>query len=117
MDNRVRLLLIEDDDWVRHALGRLLELRGFEVWMAPTLDAGLELLDLGPDCVILDLRLPDGNGQAILRHIREQGLSCRVVICSAVADAEAREELGWLRPDAVYQKPVDVDVLIDACRV
>jgi DNA-binding response OmpR family regulator len=36
--------------------------RGWEVQSASTLQDGIALLDSKPDCVILDLMLPDGDG-------------------------------------------------------
>ena len=43
---------------------------------------GLDLLGTGPACVILDLLLSDGDGAAVLRQIRDDGLDIRVVVCS-----------------------------------
>jgi DNA-binding response OmpR family regulator len=110
------VLIVDDDTWTRQALGRIFQYRGWDVRTASTVAEGLESLALEPNCVILDLSLPDGDGTVLLRTIRARGLSTRVVICTVRADAESRAPIASLRPDAVIPKPVEVSDLIDACR-
>jgi two-component system, OmpR family, KDP operon response regulator KdpE len=109
------LLIVEDDAWTRYALERLLKNRGWLVITASSLADGLERLDEGPDCVVVDLGLPDGNGEAILRRVREQRLDTRVIICTSIVDEIRLEGLESLRPDAVITKPVEVEELHQAC--
>jgi two-component system, response regulator YesN len=110
-----RLLIVEDDAWTRYALERLLRNRGWNVITASNLADGLERLDEAPHCVVVDLALPDGNGEAILRRVREQGLTSRVIICTSMMDEIRLEGLKSLRPDAVLRKPVEVEDLHQAC--
>jgi two-component system, OmpR family, KDP operon response regulator KdpE len=109
------LLIVEDDAWTRYALERLLRNRGWTVRAASTLAQGLELLDEEPDCVLVDLSLPDGDGEAILRRVREQGMACRVIVCTSNMDEARLKGLESLRPDAVINKPVEVDDIHQAC--
>jgi len=114
-ETKGHLLVVDDDAWTRYALTRLLKLKGFHVLAASTLAQGLDLLDTGPDCVILDLGLPDGRGEAILRKVREEGLASRVVVCSVIADARRLEVLKSLQPDAILTKPVELRDILHAC--
>jgi DNA-binding response OmpR family regulator len=111
---RHALVLVEDHDTTRRVLARLLSLNGWEVRTASTVAEGLALLDSVPDCIITDLMLPDGEGETVLRHVRDAGMPTRVVVTTATGD-EARLARVWrLEPDAVLRKPIDVD---EVCRV
>jgi CheY-like chemotaxis protein len=109
------VLIIEDDTWTQYALGRIFGHEGWAVRSASTVAEGLDLLETEPDCIVLDLALPDGSGAAILRKIREEGHPIRVVLCTRYADAHLAEVIRALRPDAVIAKPVEVDALLRAC--
>jgi len=116
VDRRENLLLIVDDDaWTRYALARLLRLQGWQVQTASCVAEALVLLNLEPDCVILDLFLPDGDGVSVLRRIRERGQASRVVVCTVSTDASKLESLKVLKPDAILTKPIEVDELFQAC--
>src|SRR5947209_15819395 len=81
---RKLMMVVEDDSWTRTALASILKHKGWEVVVASTLAQGLEAIrHSAPDCMILDLALPDGRGEAILRQVRESGLPTRVIVCTA----------------------------------
>jgi DNA-binding response OmpR family regulator len=66
-----RVLLIEDDDTVREALGLSLKRQGYEVLTEATGRAGLRSAYLqSPDLVLLDVMLPDLDGFEVLRRLR-----------------------------------------------
>src|SRR5687767_9215482 len=69
---RPRLLLVEDDRVTYTALRSLFSRRGWDVTIAATISQALSALagGLAPDAVVLDLMLPDGQGEEVLRHIR-----------------------------------------------
>src|SRR6476620_11471683 len=83
-ESKPLLLLVDDDSWTRYALARILGQHGWNVALASTVAEGLDLLATHPSCMILDLQLSDGDGAAVLRQIREDGLAIRVVVCTAV---------------------------------
>lgn len=102
------LLVIEDDPSTRNALRKCFRLKGWDVRVATTIAEGLAQLDPPPDCVILDLMLPDGEGEIILRKIRGDRLPIRVAICTGVHDPGRFGALAGLGPDALLRKPVEV---------
>jgi two-component system KDP operon response regulator KdpE len=78
-----RLLLIEDELPIRKFLGASLASAGYQLDEASTGREGLHLASQSPpDLVILDLGLPDLDGQDVLRQLREW-LSAPVIILSA----------------------------------
>jgi DNA-binding response OmpR family regulator len=109
------LLIVDDDAWTRFALKRLLTRRGWKILTAATVAEGLESLGSAPDCVILDLTLPDGSGERVLRRIREDGLAARVIVNTAVDNEATLDAVRRLGPDAIVRKPVEMKRLLEAC--
>jgi len=71
-DHEPLVLVIEDEEPIRRFLRAALSGRGYRVAEAGRGDAGLRLAaDQPPDIVILDLGLPDRDGQEVLRQLRE----------------------------------------------
>ncbi len=69
---RKRLLLVEDDEAERMGVSELLDSTDIEITMAATGAAALtELRERPPDCVVLDLKLPDMSGFEVLETIRD----------------------------------------------
>ncbi|NUS55532.1 MAG: response regulator transcription factor [Streptomycetaceae bacterium] len=82
-----RLLLVEDDAEIRRALIRALTERGHTVTSTPSGLAALQMvLDERPDLVVLDLGLPDVDGQQVLRMLRS--VSAVPVIVATARDGE-----------------------------
>src|SRR3990170_7564007 len=68
-----RILIIEDEKEMALGLKDLLELEGYDVATAETGKEGLQALNRNaPDCVILDLMLPDISGYQVCEQIRQK---------------------------------------------
>jgi len=66
-----RILLVEDDASIREQTGLLLRDEGYDVDEAATGEAGLAAFERGaPDCVLLDVMLPDLDGFEVCRRLR-----------------------------------------------
>jgi ActR/RegA family two-component response regulator/AraC-like DNA-binding protein len=84
-----RFLWIDDDIGADHAAVRLMELEGVEVECAQTGAAGLVLaLTNVYDGIILDLRLPDLGGMAILGWMLAAGVSAPVLMLTGFGDID-----------------------------
>ena len=67
-----RLLVIDDEPQIRRFLDISLRAQGYRVDLAESADAGLEhLARVGADLLILDLGLPDRDGQDVLKTLRQ----------------------------------------------
>lgn len=65
--------IVEDDATLRDELAHLLELNGYETRACDDFEtAAHDIVDVNPDCVILDLGLPGADGQSICRDVRRQ---------------------------------------------
>ncbi|MGA7616022.1 MAG: response regulator [Thermoanaerobaculia bacterium] len=111
---RVRkLLLVEDDVDVAAGLSELLSSEGFDVAVA---ERGGEAEDLverfEPDLVVLDLRLPDLDGNEVRRRLRSRWPQLPIVLSSGNADVQRLEETIDPRVTAFLAKPYDLDTLL-----
>jgi len=106
-----KLLIVEDDASTQEAWRVIFSRRGWEVAVASTVSEGLALLDPPPDYLILDLKLPDGDGEAILRKVRDDKLKTRVAVTTGAVDPTKLSELGDLEPEALFVKPADISDL------
>jgi two-component system NarL family response regulator len=85
----IRVLLIEDHRMVREALCEVLQKVPDIEFVGEAGDAreGLkQVIDLKPDVVVLDIRLPDLNGIEVAARLRDAGSHAKVVALSAFAD-------------------------------
>jgi two-component system KDP operon response regulator KdpE len=110
VDDARTVLVVEDEPHVRRALGIFLRRHGFETQDAGGVGEALAALETGPEpaCIVLDLMLPDGAGEAVLRRLREAGSATRVVVCTATADPERLAVVLALVPEALLPKPIDL---------
>ena len=88
-----KILLVEDEAPIREGLRQCLEQAGYRVVTAETRDEGVAALAGAPDLVILDRRLPDGEGLDVLAALRASDRTgTRVIVLSARGMAEDRIE-------------------------
>ncbi len=114
--DRPRILIVDDDYYTRHGLRTLFARRGWEVVLASTIAEGLVGLDTEPHCIILDLNLPDGGGEEILREVRSRLSRTLVAVCSASADARQLAVVQGLNPELMLCKPIDLAPLDRMCQ-
>jgi two-component system nitrogen regulation response regulator NtrX len=94
----LKILIIDDEKNIRLSLTGILEDEGYEVVSFGDIESGLAALDdEDPDCILLDVKLPDGNGIQALQKIKERGLGMPVVMISgnsSISDAVKAIKLG-----------------------
>jgi two-component system, NtrC family, response regulator len=86
------VLIIDDDRLMCRTLSEMVERMGHQACCAHTLQDGLrQVLDHGFDVVLLDVRLPDGNGLEIIPPIQATDSSPEVIIITGFGDADGAE--------------------------
>ena len=109
------VLVVDDDEPMARMMAEFLAEHGFETDWANGGRSALEKIKARPpDAIVLDLRMPDMDGRALLLAVRALGLAPRVVLFSAdraVADA-ARE----LACESFVEKPFAPEGLLEAVR-
>lgn len=113
--DQARLLIVDDDSYTRLALRNLFGRRGWHVDLAATIAEGLATLDDAHRALILDLNLPDGGGEAVLREVRRRAARTMVAVCSASVDAQQIARVRSLRPELLLSKPIDIGSLDRMC--
>jgi len=92
----VRLLLVEDDEDLRHELASVFRLYGAAVEPCPSASAALRRLEHQRfDVVVSDLEMPDGDGRSLVAAIRQSSdATIRELRAAAVS---VRDDLGTRR--------------------
>src|SRR5882762_9264196 len=108
------VLVVDDDASVRAMLGYLLHDEGYDVREAADGAEALETLTVeAPDCMVLDLMMPNVDGVTVLRNRRDRGLApdTRVLVLTAKTDTKDAVWCWELGADEYLNKPVDPDKL------
>lgn len=78
------ILIIDDEEKLRHLLARIIRSEGFEVFEAPDLKSGFKKLEHNDiDVVLCDVKLPDGNGVDFLQNIKAAFPFTEVILLTA----------------------------------
>jgi CheY-like chemotaxis protein len=112
----MRILLVEDSDFLRPMFARILRGRGFEVReTCDGLEALLCLEEFRPDLVLTDLMMPVLDGVELIKRLRGiPGLeTVPVVVISAMQSAAMENEARLAGAADVITKPVDSDDLVN----
>lgn len=113
----IKVLVVEDDSKIRGLLRSVLTVEGFEVVSAVSLSEARALLEHGgPQLVILDLGLPDGDGGELLPWLRSVS-TIPVLVVSAREDETEKIALLDAGADDYLVKPFSVKELLARIRV
>jgi two-component system response regulator DevR len=115
----VRVMLVEDHAPFRRALSTLVNRQsGLEVVAeAGSLDeARCHAVSIGFDVVLLDLRLPDGNGIDLIAEIRGVNPDAGVVILSATLDPRSLSKAKEAGADKMLDKLATPDEIVTALK-
>jgi two-component system, OmpR family, response regulator len=103
-----RILVVEDDELIRHEIGGALEDHGFAVVMAQCGHTGLlRALEGDFDAIVLDRMLPGVDGLSILATLRNVGKDTPVLILSALSAVDERVRGLRAGGDDYLTKPFD----------
>lgn len=110
------VLIVDDHEHTRQLLGKAFAKHGWHVHGAASVAEGLAALEPRPDCVVVDLNLPDGDGTDILRKVRSDlNPNTVAVVVTALSDPDRLAQAAALRPHLMIQKPFDWEVLWRYC--
>lgn len=107
-----RVLVVDDDDFIRNLLRFHLERAGFHVTEAGNGRVALEVLDDSFAVVLLDMTMPVMNGLECLREIRRRHADAKVIMVTSVDEVDGVVGAMKLGAFDYLSKPVDSNLLI-----
>jgi two-component system, NtrC family, nitrogen regulation response regulator NtrX len=112
-----RILIIDDEQGIRAALGQLLEFEGYEVRaVGNAVDGITEYGKQRPDLVFLDVKMAGIDGIEALKKIKESDASAVVVMISGHATIQTAVEATQLGAYDILEKPLDTDRILVTLR-
>jgi len=110
------ILLVEDDELLARQMVKALESKGFSVVHCAGGEAARSELKERTNryfCMVLDIALPDMNGLALLKLIKDENILLPVIIASGVISKEILVQLKEFKLSKVFSKPFDIKSLLE----
>ena len=108
---RLRLLVIEDDPPIREACVAVASGMGFNTAIADSIASAHQVLTQPVDVVLLDLKLPGGNGLSLLDEIQTRHPSAIIIIMTAYATVDSAIEALRIGAGDYLAKPFTLEEL------
>jgi len=112
VDDKVRVLVVDDETHVREVLIEALEAEGCEVVSAQSGEIALALYDQYQgkfDAVFTDIGMPEMSGWELVTEIRDRSKTMPIAIISGWADAISVQTKNAVKADWVVAKPFDIN--------
>jgi two-component system response regulator AtoC len=108
-----RVLVVDDEENLRHMLQTLLKREGYEPVGVPSVDCALrELGNLPYDIIITDLRMPGRSGMDLVDEVRRRNLDATVVVMTAFGSKDVAIEAMKRGAYDYLSKPFEADELV-----
>ncbi len=109
-----RILVLEDSLLSRRILNKILRVTEHEIVEATNGAEGLTIIASQPiDCILLDLGMPEMNGEEVLTILQQQQATIPIIVISADIQATTRQRCLELGAFAVLHKIVNPTELLD----
>jgi len=106
------ILIVDDESLVRWSLKERLTAEGYDILEAATAQAALAQAANGVDLILLDFKLPDGDGMAILRQVKQQTPDTLVILMTGFSTIENAVEAMKLGAFHYVNKPFNLDEVV-----
>jgi FixJ family two-component response regulator len=109
------IAIVDDDPSVLKALNRLLRTRAFDARTYESAQEFLAALPYGPpECLIVDLQMPEMSGLELLQHLRSRDIQVPTIVITAHGDIGVRERCESAGAVAFLLKPLQDTALFAA---
>lgn len=117
MENKIKLLIVDDEVKFLESIAQRLEMRGFDVTKAQN---GQEALDAAAtdkfDLALLDLKMPGIDGQQVLGRLKAEHKFLEVIILTGHGSIDSAVECTRLGAFDYLPKPYELDNLLDVLK-
>jgi CheY-like chemotaxis protein len=114
---RIRILLVDDDSYVRELNAGVLIRFGYTVNTAGDgADAWKALNDESYDLLITDNKMPRVTGLELIKKLRSVDMTLPVILASGTMLVEELKQYPWLQLDAMLPKPFTIAELLDTVK-
>ena len=110
--NNIKILLIDDDKWIRNSLVLYFQEEGCSIMGLETAEEGLEeAAENDFDIVIADYRLPGMNGLKFLEKIQALHPNTLQILITAYRDKQVKTEADQMGIHEIIDKPISAHML------
>jgi CheY-like chemotaxis protein len=112
---KATILLVDDDEILRHTLASVLQEHGYEVTTAGSVPDALKLITAGSyDVLLSDLHMPGrGDGLTVVSAMRHANPKAVTILLSAFPEKDAAAQAILLQTDQILVKPMNIPALIE----
>jgi len=108
-----RILVVDDEDNLRTMLVAALKYEGYDVSFAPDGQAALKMVrESTPDLIVLDVMMPDLDGFAVCKRLRDSGNRTPVIFLTARDSASDKVQGLQIGGDDYLSKPFALEELV-----
>lgn len=113
----VRVLVLDDDADTAALFRILLELEHAEVMVASAVAEALEVISwFDPDLIVSDIMMPEADGNAFIRILRDQGNETPAIAVSSAVYPQDQQTALQAGYQCFLTKPFDLDTLVSTVR-
>jgi DNA-binding response OmpR family regulator len=105
------ILVIDDNAEHLELVRRTLTARGYQVFLAANGETGLQqAIEQQPDVLVIDLGLPDVDGQTLIGHLRHMAMfaDTPIIACTAWPEETARSMVEMYGCNGYISKPIRI---------
>jgi len=119
--SKTRILIVEDEELIAFTLSRLLEGHGYETEISGSVASAIDALEAAErvaqfEHVLLDLNLPDADGENVLHHVERMRSRPNVIVVAASQNMDGYRFVSLRGRCEYLPKPVIVEPLLALLR-
>ena len=112
MGEKIKVLMVDDEEQFRSTTSKILSRRGYETSMAGSGEEAIEILKTAQqDVVVLDIKMPGMDGHEALAQIKKMNPDIQVIMLTGHGASDSAKESLQQGAFDYLSKPCDIDLL------